>query len=177
MTSYGSMPVVHGQMVMPMQPTVNPAFQPYYNSYQSSRYFKPRVNPYSSVNVPRYNYRDPLAVKKAAAAVKRKKAAVAKKEPTGQWGRGNTFLGGLGQTAGNAVSHFFGLGSYSIKKNSLLQDPLPVVNNKTKSGQTVIRHREFIKDIVSGEPGTFNIESFPINPAQENFPLAVTGCC
>ena len=44
MTSYGSMPVVPGQMVMPMQPTVNPAFQPYYNSYQSSRYFKPRVN-------------------------------------------------------------------------------------------------------------------------------------
>lgn len=167
MTSYGSMPVVPGQMVMPMQPTVNPAFQPYYNSYQSSRYFKPRVNPYSSVNVPRYNYRDPAAVKKAAAAVKRKKAAVAKKEPTGQWGRGNTFLGGLGQTAGNAVSHFFGLGSYSIKKNSLLQDPLPVVNNKTKSGQTVIRHREYIKDIISGEPGTFNIESFPINPAQE----------
>ena len=38
MTSYGSMPVIPGQMVMPMQPAVNTAFQPYYDSYKSSRY-------------------------------------------------------------------------------------------------------------------------------------------
>lgn len=64
MTSYGSMPVIPGQMVMPMQPAVNTAFQPYYDSYKSSRYLNPRINPYSSVNVPRYNYRDSAAVKK-----------------------------------------------------------------------------------------------------------------
>lgn len=78
----------------------------------------------------------------------------------------NSFLGNVGMHAGNALSKFFGFGAYSVKQNVLIQDPVPVVN-KTTSGGCTIRHREYIGDIITGAAGTFNLQSFAINPAQE----------
>ena len=79
-----------------------------------------------------------------------------------------SFLGRVGQSAGNALSHWLGLGAYSVSKNSLLTDPMPVIN-KSEGGACTIRHREYIGDIISAAtPNTFKIQSFPINPAMES---------
>ena len=63
------------------------------------------------------------------------------------------------------------MGDYDVKQNILLsQDPPPMVNDSNKGG-TLIRHREFIKDVYSGSNGAFTIDSFFINPANtKTFP-------
>jgi hypothetical protein len=81
--------------------------------------------------------------------------------------KGESFLGKVGKTAGNALSHFFGLGAYSVKQNTLLQDPLPVINKAHREGVT-ISHREYICDIITGAANTFNLQAFPVNPGQES---------
>lgn len=69
----------------------------------------------------------------------------------------------LGQKAGGFLSSIFGLGSYDVKRNSLVKamatDP-PVVSNT--AGGTRIQHREYIKDI-SGSIA-FTNQSFAVNP-------------
>lgn len=68
----------------------------------------------------------------------------------------------LGKKAGGLFSSMFGLGSYTVKSNSLStspNDPAMVVN--TTSG-TRIQHREYIKDIRGSI--AFEIETFPIQP-------------
>lgn len=68
----------------------------------------------------------------------------------------------LGKKAGGLLSEIFGVGSYSVTRNTLTaqaSDP-PVLSN-TK-GATRVQHREYIQD-VSGSTA-FAIQSFPINP-------------
>jgi hypothetical protein len=69
----------------------------------------------------------------------------------------------LGKKAGGLFSSIFGVGSYKVNKNTLLNaspnDP-PIISN-TKSA-TRIQHREYITDI-SGSTA-FNVQTYPINP-------------
>jgi len=81
---------------------------------------------------------------------------------------------GAGYTSGStAMSRLKGLGSYSqdrIKRNVLIRpDPPSVYNKFVDDGMsTVIRHREFVKNITSSATaGAFQLESFPVNPAMD----------
>lgn len=80
----------------------------------------------------------------------------------------------MGGTAGvkAAVS---GLGSYKIKHNSLIlnegNSPPSVVN--TKDGRFIIRHREYIRDVIvpANNNGAFVVTGFKVNPGlQATFP-------
>nr|QCC62360.1 putative capsid protein [Crucivirus sp.] len=74
-------------------------------------------------------------------------------------------IGKAGAWLGDKVGTLFGLGAYDVRRNSLLdmgQSP-PAMHNR--SGDTIIRHREFITDLVShATPNTFKIQSHYINP-------------
>jgi len=73
----------------------------------------------------------------------------------------------LGSKAGGWLEKLFGLGEYTVKKNSLYSkanstspnDP-PAFSNS--AGGTIVTHREFIQDIVSTT--SFVNQVFPINP-------------
>jgi len=89
---------------------------------------------------------------------------------------GSAAGGYLGRMGGDMLGGFLepfagiaGLGDYTVKKNVLLMnDPPPIINPSVAEGTTV-RHREYIKDIVSsGSANTFNLESFDINPGNED---------
>ena len=62
--------------------------------------------------------------------------------------------------------------NYPIKRNSLIgmgKDP-PMIKN-TKDGSFIIRHREYLQDIITGTPGQFINNSFKIQPGlQASFP-------
>lgn len=84
---------------------------------------------------------------------------------------------GIGSALGLGAEHFVkwltGMGDYDVKENILLsQDPPPMINDSAKGG-TMIRKREFLKDIyTSPTPGAFSLENFFINPANEKtFPF------
>lgn len=81
------------------------------------------------------------------------------------------FLGDLGQRA--LTSMITGFGDYAPislepKQNSLMHEmdlygPPSVVNNPA-SRSVIVRHREFIGDIVTGTAGAFNLQTFNVNP-------------
>lgn len=84
-------------------------------------------------------------------------------------------LGGmLGRGAGSLIKSITGFGDYEVKENSLMipeaNDPPMVVNSANKS--VIIRHREYIDDIVSSPvAGAFSIQNFYINPGDRvSFP-------
>ncbi len=69
-------------------------------------------------------------------------------------------LGGLGQSLFTSVT---GMGDYKVKSNVLGGD-LPTMVNVPSGGGTIIRFKEYLKDIRTGPgPDTFSIESFLIN--------------
>jgi len=101
----------------------------------------------------------------------------------GGYARGNATIPGIGKVnagiAGGyykggdrAMDRLAGLGAYShkrIRRNTLLRPDPPMIANSFRGDEnsTVIRHREFIKNITSSDvAGGFKIETFPINPAQ-----------
>lgn len=70
-----------------------------------------------------------------------------------------------GDKLGSLIKSITGFGDYSVASNTLMEgnDP-PTVNNSGKRAVT-IRHREYIKDIItSSSIGGFKSESFFINP-------------
>lgn len=81
------------------------------------------------------------------------------------------FLGDLGQKALSSI--ITGFGDYAPislepKSNSLMQEmdlygPPSVVNNPGNRS-VIVRHREFIGDIVTGAAGAFNLQTFNVNP-------------
>ena len=74
----------------------------------------------------------------------------------------------VGGLAAGALSSFLGLGDYEIKDNVFLHGSLPKMINDTPSGGTIIRHQEYLGDIItSATPNTFNLQSFALNPAAE----------
>lgn len=81
------------------------------------------------------------------------------------------FVGGL---AHNAISSFAtGFGDYDVRHNVLLAPDLPIMINDSVKGGTVIRHREYLNDIItSSTAGAFKLDSYPLNPAMEKtFPF------
>jgi len=79
----------------------------------------------------------------------------------------------VGEMIGESLLELIGFGDYKIKKNSMLNsinlngnDP-PEVVNSTKGKATIIRHREYIGELLSGEDSGFHIQSYAINPANE----------
>lgn len=73
-----------------------------------------------------------------------------------------------GGLAGSVLSKVMGLGAYEIKENVFLQGRLPMMVNDSPSGGTIIRHTEYLGDIVtSSVANTFNLQAFALNPAVE----------
>lgn len=71
--------------------------------------------------------------------------------------------GWLGDKIGTAL----GLGSYEVKSNSLtaVSEGYGPPGMHSRSGDTVIRHREYITDVVSSAtPGGFKLNAYYINP-------------
>lgn len=82
----------------------------------------------------------------------------------------------IGSSLGGRILSFFGRGDYNLKANSLVDaggvvaDDLKITYGDTRR-ETRISYREFVKDIVSDADGNFKIESFSLNPTnQELFP-------
>lgn len=75
-------------------------------------------------------------------------------------------LGEAGGWLGDKIGTLLGLGAYEVRKNSfVLPEGLDPPSMHTRSGDTIIAHREYITDILtSATPGAFNIQSFKINP-------------
>jgi hypothetical protein len=67
----------------------------------------------------------------------------------------------LGKKAGGLLSSIFGVGDYKVKHNSLMNASNPPLIVNSPSG-TIIRHREYICDILSSTG--FTLTSYPINP-------------
>lgn len=81
------------------------------------------------------------------------------------FGPGGAAVGGL---AGGALSSFLGLGDYEIKENVFMGGRLPKMINDSPSGGTIIRHQEYLGDVItSATPNTFNLQAFGLNPADE----------
>jgi len=91
---------------------------------------------------------------------------------------GGLDIPGVGSLRGGGYSEGFdkgaisGLGPYVVKKNSLVGDidintEPPIIRNSRSGEAVIIQHREYIKDITSGEAGTpteFKLEKWDINP-------------
>lgn len=96
---------------------------------------------------------------------------------TGYGRRVGEYIGGyIGEYAENlATSYITGVGSYTVKKNILMQGNLPEVKNPTgpnSSGGITLRYTEYLTDIFTGDPNTFQIQNFLINPANsKTFPF------
>lgn len=92
------------------------------------------------------------------------------------WGRPDSyFRGNLSGYYGDVS----GLGAYNIKANTLMglidlgQSP-PVVRNTNRGEATIINHREYLGDLVtgSGSPTVFDLNTFQLNPGNGNlFPF------
>lgn len=76
----------------------------------------------------------------------------------------NTFLGDMGQFAGNGISKIFGLGAYKMARNSLYSSQtgaqVPYMHSSSES--IVFRHREYIGEVSS--TAAFTTTTYPINP-------------
>lgn len=75
-------------------------------------------------------------------------------------------IGEAGGWLGDKIGTLLGLGKYELRKNSfVLPEGLSPPSMHTRSGDTIIAHREYITDILtSSTPGAFNLQSFKINP-------------
>lgn len=72
----------------------------------------------------------------------------------------------VGTSLGASLSRWLGSGDYQVTSNSLVAKGSAAVNMMHKTSQNIIvRHREYIADVVSGTPGSFNINAaFSLNP-------------
>lgn len=76
-------------------------------------------------------------------------------------GRSDLHRGGA--EAGKAFSKVTGLGAYMLNQNTLMQVVPDIVNSKSKEGATIVRHKEYVGDVL-GSTG-FTIQStLDINP-------------
>lgn len=85
---------------------------------------------------------------------------------------GRARLPGLGRAQASLEGAYLsGMGAYSVEKirrNIFLHaDPPAVRNSRYKEGAVIIRHREYIGDVVSSPTAnSFNLDTYPLNPAQ-----------
>lgn len=128
--------------------------------------------------------------KKASPKVYKGKGAYVKAAPRGNYASGygdyNISKGSsvgsqigawLGDKAQSLIKSVTGFGDYvkpgwNVKQNSLLtmgQDPPQVKNSR--EGGVIVRHREYLQDIVTGTPGQFVVSSYKLQPGlQGSFP-------
>lgn len=93
--------------------------------------------------------------------------------PEGSFSRAGSMVGGpLGGWAGGMLSKIAGFGDYSVSTNSLIGEGQSPAVMHSSSDVTVVRHREYIMDLVSSStPNTFLNQTFNINPGlQSTFP-------
>lgn len=80
---------------------------------------------------------------------------------------GGALAGPSGSAAGfslaNHVANWLGMGDYAVKNNSLVTKPVPSMHKTSQS--VIVRHREFIGDVVSsGTANAFTSQSYSLNP-------------
>lgn len=79
---------------------------------------------------------------------------------------------GIGAVVSKGLGYLIsGFGDYKIKGNTLMTGGLdpPEVINSVDNGGVIVRHREYLFDVLASE--TFNINTMPINPGiVETFP-------
>lgn len=106
-----------------------------------------------------------------------KAAGLRSKKRSNEGGIGSKIGSAIGSGLGAGAEHFVrwltGFGDYEVKENVLLtQDPPPMINESNKGG-TLIRHREYLQDVItSPTTGAFKLDSYLINAANEKtFPF------
>lgn len=83
----------------------------------------------------------------------------------GFFGPGGAAVGGA---LANGLSTVLGLGAYEIKQNVFMDGKLPKIVNDSPSGGTIIRHSEYLGDVItSSTPGAFSLAAYGLNPADE----------
>jgi hypothetical protein len=130
---------------------------------------------------------------KATTAKAPVKKASLKSKPRGKSvpknGREQSFRSDYGSRLGSVVgeglqslANVFGFGEYSIQQNSCLSmvdmgTSPPRVVNTNKGEATIVNHREYLGDLLTGTgptggPSVFNITGYPLNPGNsELFPF------
>jgi len=81
-------------------------------------------------------------------------------------GPAGTAIGGfLGGKIGHLFGQITGFGDYQVSHNSLFTGGMspPMIHNTINSGGTIVRHREYIADIVSTSAFTVQ-QNLPLNP-------------
>jgi hypothetical protein len=98
---------------------------------------------------------------------------------SGALSTGGALIGGpagatVGHTLANLIANWRGYGAYNISKNSLFTSPVPAMHSSNET--TVIRHREYITDIItSSTASTFLLNTYAVNPGLDNtFPWLST---
>jgi hypothetical protein len=77
--------------------------------------------------------------------------------------------GRVGSYVGKSINAVTGLGSYKILSNSLMPGAPRVINRNHRGNATIMRHREYVADIVSSSvANTFSVATYPIQPALDN---------
>lgn len=76
--------------------------------------------------------------------------------------------GWIGSKLGHLAEKITGFGDYKVQSNSLMRGGLSQaqIANSSKKGGTIIRHREYLGDIVATED--FTIQKYPLNPGQSS---------
>lgn len=80
---------------------------------------------------------------------------------------GAAFGATLGGSAGGVIDHISGRGAYEVRANSLLgriPEGTNIPSFGDMAGGTIIRHREFIRDITAVGATAFTNISLPLNP-------------
>lgn len=73
-----------------------------------------------------------------------------------------------GKMAGSGLSTILGLGDYEIKENVFMHGTLPKIVNDSPSGGTIIRHTEYLGDVITAAvANTFTNTAYGLNPADE----------
>lgn len=86
---------------------------------------------------------------------------------------GQTIGGGIGLGVEQLIRWATGMGDYNVSKNVLLTQDPPVMVNRDNHGGVVIRHREYLGDVItSSVAGAFRVQGFGLNPGnQYTFPF------
>ena len=77
----------------------------------------------------------------------------------------------LGSKIGHLAEKITGFGDYEVKQNSIMQGGMAnaQIVNSSDNGGTIIRHREYLGDIVASV--AFKVNKYPLNPGQgKTFP-------
>lgn len=115
-----------------------------------------------------------LVKKRSRVSTRSKRVSRSKRKYT-PFGDVGSKLGGLfgapgfGRAAGSMIGKIFGSGDYvmgpdTVQTNSIVKQAGGEVPKFGGPPSTIVRHREYIKDIITGPAGSFTVESFALQP-------------